>query len=74
MDIAIIRKTLADRPFRPFVMRLNDGREFAVKHPEWVFLDKRDVLIVDDEDTWIHLEPILIASLTIKRPAGAAPA
>ena len=51
MDISVIRNALTDRPFRPFVMRLNDGREFVVKHPEWVFLDKRDVLIVDDEDT-----------------------
>ena len=68
MDIAVIRQALLNRPFRTFVMRLNDGREYVVKHPEWVYLEKRSVAVGKEDDSVDYLEPVLIASLTIKGP------
>jgi hypothetical protein len=31
-----IRTVLNEKPFRPFIMFMADGRTFEVSHPEWV--------------------------------------
>ncbi len=38
MPIEQIRRALAARPFKPFTMHMDDGREFSVIHPKLLAL------------------------------------
>jgi hypothetical protein len=64
MDSRGIREALLQRPFIPFQMRLADGRELTVRHPEYVAVSARNILFINDQDeaiTWI--EPLLVVTL-----------
>ena len=64
MDTSEILTLLRHRPFRPFTMRMNDGREFAISHPDWVNVTVGNVTVVSDKDqSTTFLEPVLIASI-----------
>jgi hypothetical protein len=71
MDVTAIREALHAQPFRSFNMRLVDGRELWVTHPDFVAVSPRRVIVINpyDEST-SFLEPMLIISLEI---VGAAP-
>lgn len=74
MDTNTIREAVLNRPFKPFTLRINDGREFFVPHPEFVAVSRRVVFVIDDKTkAGIQLEPILIASMQIEessKPEG----
>jgi hypothetical protein len=73
MDISVIRKAVQKLPARPFVLTLNDGREFEIFHPDWIFVESGHVTIMDEGNRRaIHLEPILIASLSVEDSPEAA--
>ena len=36
MQIESIRRALRTQPFRPFSLKLVDGAEYAVSHPDWL--------------------------------------
>ncbi len=64
MDSRVIREALLQRPFKPFLMRLADGRELVVRHPEYVAVAPRHLLFIHHKDysiTWI--EPLLVVTL-----------
>ena len=65
MDVAGVREALRREPFEPFLMRLADGRSLEVRHPEFVALSPRRVIVIADDDvgSWSVLEPLLIVSL-----------
>jgi hypothetical protein len=64
MHIDTIREALRRQPFVPFTLKMNDGREFHITHPECVALSRRSVYVVDPvTDAGTFLEPVLIASL-----------
>jgi hypothetical protein len=65
MDIAGVREALRPQPFEPFVMRLADDRTLEVKHPEFVALSPRRVIVIADDEigSWSVVEPLLIVSL-----------
>jgi hypothetical protein len=63
MDIAGIREAIQSRPFEPFSLRLADGRELPVTHPEAVALGRRRIVVVSPDDSWSVIEPLLIVSL-----------
>ena len=63
MDIQAIREALRRQPFEPFAFRLADGRSLAVPHPEVVAVGKRRVIVVESDDSWLVVEPLLIVSL-----------
>jgi hypothetical protein len=67
MDTHSIREVVKKQPFRPFMLRMNDGREFHVVHPEFLMVSGLNVVFVDDSETVIHLEPELIASLHVRK-------
>jgi hypothetical protein len=59
------------KPFRPFLIRMNSGRTFEIRHPEMVRVGKRDVLIFtfvsetqDVYDKWENVSLVLIESLS----------
>jgi hypothetical protein len=63
MDLNSIRFALRNQPFRPFDLCLADGRRVAVKHPEFVAMNQRIVIVTDEESNTQILEPLLIVSL-----------
>jgi hypothetical protein len=63
MDIAGIREALHKQPFKPFTIRLADGRSLAVPHPDFVALSKRRIVVVAEDDSWTVVEPPLVVSL-----------
>ena len=63
MDLAGIREALHREPFEPFSMHLADGRSLAVKHPEVVAVGKRRLIVVQPDDSWAVVEPLLVVSL-----------
>ena len=71
MDTQSIREAILRRPFQPFVLRMNDGREFRIPHPEYVAVSRRALVVIDaDTQAAVTLEPILIASMRFEeKPA-----
>jgi hypothetical protein len=63
MDFNSIRNALKEQPFRPFELCLADGRRVPVKHPEFVAMNQRIVIVTDEESATKILEPLLIVSL-----------
>lgn len=63
MDLNSIRQALREAPFRPFVLGLADGRRVPVKHPEFVAMNQRIVIVTDENSGAKILEPLLIVSL-----------
>jgi hypothetical protein len=63
MDLNSIRNALREEPFKPFVLCLADGRRVEVKHPEFVAMNQRIVIVTDEESNTKILEPLLIVSL-----------
>jgi hypothetical protein len=63
MDLNSIRDALKRQPFRPFTMCLADGRTVPVKHPEFVAITSRIVVVAGEDSSVAILEPLLIVSL-----------
>jgi hypothetical protein len=64
MDTNTIREAVLRRPFKPFNLSMNDGREFYIPHPEYVAVSRRVVFVIDHvSEAGVYLEPILISSL-----------
>jgi hypothetical protein len=64
MELNALREALHKQPFRPFALRLADGRELFIPHPDFVAVSKRQVIVVHPEtESWSVLEPLLIVSL-----------
>jgi hypothetical protein len=63
MDLNTLRESLRRKPFEPFVIRLADGRSEVVKHPEFVAVGPRIVVVIRADNTVSHIEPLLIVSI-----------
>lgn len=63
MDLNSIRHLLRKQPFRPFDLCLADGRRVPVKHPEFVAMNQRIVIVTDEDSDTSIIEPLLIVSL-----------
>ena len=65
MDIAGVREALRRVPFEPFLIRLADGRSLEVRHPAFVALSPRRIIVINDDEagSWSVVEPLLIVSL-----------
>ena len=63
MDLQGIREALRRQPFEPFSLGLADGRSLAVPHPEMVAVGKRRIIVVEADDSWSVVEPLMIVSL-----------
>jgi hypothetical protein len=68
MDIAGIREALHKQPFSPFSLRLADGRNLSVGHPDFVALHPRRIIVVNDDASWSVIEPLLIVSIDFDSP------
>ena len=63
MDIEGLRDAVRRQPFQAFTMRLADGRSIRVPHSEFLAIGNRRVIVVEENDSWSVIEPILIVSL-----------
>jgi len=68
MDTNAIRAELRKLPFDPFVIRLADGREIPIIHPDYVAVSPRRVIVTNQDDSYQVLEPLLIVSLEVVKP------
>ena len=63
MDLEGVREALHQEPFKPFDICLADGRRVPVRHPDFVAVGKRRIIVVQPDDPWSVVEPLLIVSL-----------
>ena len=63
MDIEGVREALHKQPFQPFLLRLADGRSLPVHHPDFLAVGKRRLVLIDETDGWLFLEPLMIVSI-----------
>lgn len=69
MDLEVIRKTLKDRPFRPNVFHLDNGKKQVVKHPE-IFVSEINVITLDDHGRPVFIKPEAITAIHYARNAA----
>ena len=75
MDVGAVREAMHASPFRPFRLRLADGRKLAVPHPDFIAVapnGRRVVVFSVADESMSILEPVRIVSLEVGPPAAAA--
>jgi hypothetical protein len=67
MRIEEIRNYLRAEPFRPFLVRVADGREYRVDHPEFMAISPsgRSVAVYGHDDLADIIDTLMITSLHI---------
>jgi len=63
---AKIRELLRATPFHPFVIRMADGKEYRIEHPDFVLAASSDVpqITIEDPDGSTHfLSALLVTSV-----------
>lgn len=61
------RSTLHSHPFRPFTIRMADGRRFDVAHPDFVAQSPsgRTVVVFQSDDSYSLVDLLLMTELEI---------
>lgn len=63
---ARIRELLHASPFHPFVMRMADGREYRIEHPDYVLAAATDIpqITIEEPNGAMHfLSALLVTSV-----------
>ena len=63
MDIEGIRQALHGEPFKPFTLRLADGRALPVPHSDFVAVSPKRIIVIAEDSSWSVIEPLLVVSL-----------
>ncbi len=73
---ARIRELLHAVPFQPFIIRMADGREYRIAHPDFVLASSTDVpqVIVEDPDGRTHFLSVLLITSIEQAPTATAAA
>ena len=71
---ARIRELLHTQPFSPFVIRMADGREYRVEHPDFVLAASSSVpqITIEESDGRQHILSIRLVTSIENAPANAA--
>ena len=69
MNIKSIRQRVSGGGFKPFAVRTSDGREYAVRHPEWVLVGPRSLAVLDKDGEIATLDPLHIVAIKDLPPA-----
>jgi hypothetical protein len=69
---ARIRELLNATPFQPFVIRMADGREYRIDHPEFVLAAATDVpqILIEESDGRVHFLSVLLVTSVERVPAA----
>jgi len=73
MDLNGLREALRKEPFEPFIIRLADGRSLTVSHPEFLAVGQRRAVLIQEDDSCIWLEPLLVSSVEWPGPKRKPP-
>jgi hypothetical protein len=67
--------TMRLQPFRPFTIRMADGRTFPVDHPDFIALSPsgRTVIIFQRDDSYGILDLLLMSELVAAATNGQSP-
>jgi len=67
------RTTLHLQPFKPFTIRMADGRAFEVAHPDFVALSPtgRTVIVFQPDDSYSVLDLLLMSELQVSNGRAA---
>ena len=73
MKIEELKRAKDQRPFQPFLIRMADGREIRIKHPNAVAWGSETgprmiFCIADGEHHWVDVA--LVSSLVLPVPSG----
>jgi hypothetical protein len=63
---ARIRELLRATPFQPFIIRMADGREYRIDHPDFVLASANDMsqVVIETPDNRMHfLSALLMTSI-----------
>jgi hypothetical protein len=70
MNFDGLREAIRTQPFQPFTICLADGRSEFVRHPEFVAVGPRLVVVVREDNSWLSIEPLMIVSLDYDVPGS----
>ena len=67
------RATLHLQPFRPFTIRMADGRTFEVVHPDFVAQSPsgRTVIVIQPDESYSVLDLLLMTELQVSNGRAA---
>ena len=74
MTIDQFRATLHNQPFRPFTIRMADGRAFYVAHRDFVAQSRtgRTVIVFQEDEDYSVLDLLLMSELEVSDNNSAA--
>ncbi|MEX2138204.1 MAG: hypothetical protein WD894_03005 [Pirellulales bacterium] len=66
------RATLHQQPFRPFTIRMADGRAFEVVHPDFIAQSQsgRTVIVFHGDESYSVLDLLLMSELEVSSANG----
>jgi hypothetical protein len=69
-----VRTAMRAQPFRPFAIKLADGRQFRIDHPEFIAVSPngREMVIYDDEGMSL-IEMLMVVEVRMTRSPEQAP-
>ena len=73
MEVEVLREAVRRQPFKPFTVRLSDGRALPVRHPEFLAVGQSLIILINENDTWSEIDPFLIVSLDYNPPTQKKP-
>jgi hypothetical protein len=70
---ARIRQLLHAVPFQPFVIRMADGKEHKIEHPDFVLAAASEVpqVIIEEPDGHVHFLSVLLMTSVETMPTHA---
>lgn len=68
-----LKATIRQQPFRPFTIRMVDGRTFAVSHPDFVMVSPtgRTAILFEPDDSYRVVDLMLMNELDVSAPKPA---
>lgn len=73
---ARIREWLRSAPFQPFIIRMADGREYRIEHPDFVLASSTEVpqVIIEEPNGRTHFLSVLRMASIEQAPVALAAA
>lgn len=68
-----LKATIRQQPFRPFTIRMVDGRSFAVTHPDFVIVSPtgRTAIVFEPDDSYSVVDLMLMNEFDVPAPKAA---
>jgi len=64
-QVAEIRKTVQNRPFKAFEIHIDNGEKYLITHPENIFITNQIIVTVDEQGQTIYITPESISTIGI---------